>query len=192
MDLLALEAINSPFLLDGADAELKDLLICVWILSSPHARDCTVSNLEPSAEWIKEATASVDMVRDCSAVAAYMRDYYSLPEVMRTIADRPVTPLGCPWMLSTVVTITRSLHIPLYEAWTMGIGQLLWYRASLEELESEDSRVVDTSMRSKLEAAKQSFNLMERLPSESDAEFAARTGLSINEVTFFSSKNGGL
>lgn len=179
LDLLALEAVNSPFLYDKAECQVAHLILAVWILSNPHADDLTVGHLELSEDgkkWLASLEGKIDLDRDCKAVVAYMADYYSLPQMFRQVAATPVTALGSPWMLSTVVTVAAKLHLPLREAWTMGIGQLFWYRASIEEHES-DARIISPAMReemSKAEGASKSFTLG---IGETLQEFSKRTGI---------------
>lgn len=192
LDLLALEAVNSPFLYDGAKCELSHLILAVWILSNPHESDLTVGNLELNAEgqkWLdslsakprwwqrKKSRLSIDMDRDTKAVVAYMADYYSLPEMYRHSASTPITALGSPWMLSTVVYVASKLHLPLREAWTMGIGQLFWYRCSIEEQETE-SRVISPERRAEMEKAGENSKSFTLGIGETLAEFSRRTGIS--------------
>ncbi len=185
LDFLALEAINSPFLLDGSKAEISDLLLAIWILSNPHPRDCTIDHLElddAGKAWVDSLAGQIDMERDCALVVTYFEDYWSLPEMMRTIADQAMTPYGCPWMLSRVISASRVLHIPIFDAWTMGIGQLLWYCCAIEEMDSNDSRIVSTDMRKLLDAAKSAFSLTHRKDDETHEQFAERLGLSADTL----------
>ena len=192
LDLLALEAISSPFLMDGEEGGLHDLCMLVWILSNPHAKDCTISNIEPRAPacvaWLDSvAKGSWSMEEECRRVQVYMSDYYALPEMMRDQSKDPQTPLGCPWMLSTVVSVCRTLHVPLYDAWTMGIGQLMWYRCSIEEMDS-DSRVVGPELRKDMDRATHAVTVYERLTGESDSAFADRLGISAIEVQILTAR----
>lgn len=182
LDLLALEAINSPFLVDGARAEASDLVLAIWILSNDHPRDCTVGRLELDAAgkvWLESIAQPIDLASECPKVVIYFEDYWSLPEMMRTIADNPLTPYGAPWMLRHVETVCRRLHVPLYEAWTMGIGQLIWHCCSIEESENEESRIVGPAMRDRLAAAKDSYKVTDRINGETDDQFAARLGVPV-------------
>lgn len=175
-----MEAIASPFLIEGAVANVEDLLLAIWLLSNDHPSDLTVSNLELDSagkEWLDGLTGQIDMERDVASVIKYMADYYSMPKMFRNVAERPMTPLGCPWMLSTVVTVVAKLHIPLRDAWLMGIGQLLWYRCSIEEQESPDSRVIGAELSKEMEKAETAAKVFTLNPGETIAEFSARTGI---------------
>lgn len=194
MDLLVLEALASPFLLDGAEAVLSDLLLAVWILSNDHPRDCTVGTLELNADgkaWVASLEGKIDLERDCEAVGTFFKDYFSLPEMMRTVADNPLTPAGAPWMLRHVLMVVRQLHIPLYEAWTMGIGQLIWYCCAIEEMDNEDSRIVGPSMRAQLAAAKDSFQVLKPENGETEQQFADRIGLPLADVQIMLAQGKG-
>jgi len=183
LDLLELEAINSPFLLDGARIEVPHLLLAVWILSNPHPEDGSLGNLEPSEDWIKSLAGTVNLEKECGRMVAYIEDYHSLPEVMRDIAEKPRTPSGCPWMLSKVITICRYLHVPLRDAWLMPIGQLVWYCAALEEMQNEGTQIVGAELRADMEKAKTAFKIMARQDGESDQAYAARLGVSAAQLS---------
>lgn len=187
LDLLALEAVNSPFLVDNESVkvEVADLLLAIWILSNDHPKDCTIANLElndDGQKWMKAIAGTIDMERDCPVIVSHFKDYWSLPEMMRTIAENPLTPTGSPWMLSRVIMVCRTLHVPLYEAWTMGIGQLIWYCCSIEEQDNSDSRIVGPSMREQLELAKDAYKIHTPAEGESEEAFAKRLGLTVEQL----------
>jgi hypothetical protein len=182
LDLLQLEVIGSPFLLDGGRIEAADLILAVWILSNPHPADGSLGNLEPPADWVQSLAGTVDLKAECDRLVKYIEDYYSLPEIMRDVADNPMTPYGCPWMLGKVVTVARHLHVPLREAWTMPIGPLIWYCAALEEMTIEGSRVVGPDLRADMQAAKTAFKKMGREPDETDEAYAARVGVTVQQL----------
>src|SRR5580693_5008109 len=179
LDLLALESINSPFLYDGAKCEVQDLVIAVWLLSNDPPADLTVHHLELDEEgraWLSGLTGKIEMERDCRAVLSYMADYYALPEMFRQTASNPITALGAPWMLATVVYVAGKLHLSLREAWTMGIGQLFWYRASIEEQETEH-RIISPEMREEMKKAETNSRSFKMEIGESLADFSKRVGI---------------
>ena len=185
LDMLALEAINCPFLVDGGRVEIADLVLAVWILSNPHNPDCTVSHLELDADgeaWLDKITPTIDMKEDCARMQKYIEDYWSLPEMMRTIAENPLTPYGCPWMMSRVITVCRAIGVSWFEGWTMGIGQLIWICCSIEEMDNSDSRIVSPEIRAMLDAAKNSHKVYTQKAGESDEDFAARIGIPVENA----------
>lgn len=180
LDILTLEALDSPFLRPPSTAEASDLIIAVWILSNDPPADCTLGNLElddRGKKWLEEQAEHLDMKRDCAAMDVYMQDFYSLPEMMRPMEKSPIGALGAPWQLTSVVAVVRALHIPLREAWTMGIGQLLWYRSALEEQENPDSRIISPERRQMMAAAKDGSKTFQMEPGEALEDFCKRTGI---------------
>lgn len=179
-DLLVLEAIDSPFVADQGSVDASDLILAVWLLSNPIPEDLTIGNLElgtAGEAWLARVGPAIDLRRDCDLIQAHFADYYSLPEVMTDVAKNPLTDLGAPWMLSTVISVCTKLHLPLRAAWTMGIGQLLWYRAGLAEMENPDMRIVGQAMRDEMDKARQPQVVFRMEPGETLADFAKRTGL---------------
>lgn len=179
LDLLALEAVCSPFLFDGAKCEVADLILAVWLLSNPPADDLQVHHLElddAGREWLKSLAGQIDLERDCKAVSDYMADFYSPPEMMRNVATNALTAMGAPWMLGIVVTVCGKLGVSLRDAWLMPIGNLLWYRCSIEEQETE-SRIISPDLRAELDRAKNNGKIMQMEPGELLADFAKRTGI---------------
>lgn len=192
-DLLTLETINSPFLLDDGTAEIADLVLAVWILSNSIPEDLCIGNLElgdAGKQWLESIRGEIDPVRDCAAVETYIKDYYSLPEIMAQIAKNPITATGAPWMLSTVISVCHYIHISERRAWTMGIGQLIWYRASISELENPDARIVSPELREHMNANAKGPKVFQMQPGETLAEFAARVGISEQQAAFML-HNGG-
>lgn len=182
-DLLSLEAIDSPFLEPDGKCEVHDLLLCVWILSNPIPEDLTIGNLELGAAgktWVKSVTKTIDMKRDCGLVMTYFSDYHSPPEIMadKELNPNPLSALGAPWMVSTVIGVCRHLHLPLRTAWTMGVGQLLWYRAALMEMDDPEKRIVSLALREEMKAAAQPQTVYKMEPGETLDTFAARVHLS--------------
>lgn len=172
--------------------ELKDLIAAVWILSNPHAETLTVENLElgeAGQKWLAEVMPAINMERDVKAVLQYIHDYFSPPEVLRHLKSTPVSGLGAPWILTTVVSVCRALNIPLREAWTMGIGQLLWYRCSIDEQDSPDSRIIGPEMRALMAQAEASSKVHEIKPGESLSAFSGRTGIPEADAAFLLHRN---
>lgn len=185
MDLLVLEAVNSPFLIDGNDvtAGVEDLILFIWVVSNDHPKDGSVGSLElddAGKKWLEAIKGQVDMDRDCAAVGTFFKDYWSVPEMMRDVAENPLTPYGAPWMMRHVIMAARYLRVSLYEAWTMPIGQLIWYCCAIEESEASGSRIVGMSMREKLEEAKKSYQIVKPESGESEEAFCARIGVSVS------------
>lgn len=194
-DLLSLEAIDSPFIEPEGKCEVHDLLLCVWILSNPIPEDLTIGNLElsPAGQtWVKSVAKKVDMPRDCGAVTAYFSDYYSAPEIMadKAVNPNPLSSLGAPWMLSIVISVCRHLHLPLRSAWTMGIGQLLWYRAALMELDDPEKRIVSQALREEMAAASKPQVVFKMEPGETLETFAARVGLPVETAAMMLHQGG--
>jgi hypothetical protein len=60
----------------------------------------------------------------------------------------------------------------------MGIGQLVWLCAAIEEMDSIDSRIVTDELRAEMKSAETNAKSFRREPGETLAEFAARDGIS--------------
>ena len=183
-DCLSLEAIASPLLHDGAECAIPDLAIALWICSNPTPDDLSIGNLElgPEGEvWFSGIIKDVNLVRDTLLFARYVKDYFSLPEIMSEVAKRPITELGAPWMLSTVCMVCNRLNLSLRDAWTMGIGQLIWYRAGITELET-DSRIVSPELRDEMAKAKTGSKKFAMEPGETLDQFSERIGISAQEA----------
>lgn len=181
-DLLSLEAIDSPFIQPDGVCEVADLLLAVWILSNPVSEDLTIGHLELGAAgktWVNRIRKQIDMPRDCGLVTAYMADYYAPPEIMADKEANPLNNLGAPWIFSLVISVVRHLNLPLREVWTMGVGQLLWYRAALMELDDPGKRIVNDELRAEMEKARQPQVRYTMEPGETIEAFAARVGLDV-------------
>ena len=180
LDLVALDCVQSPFMRQGSLCTVTQLLQAIWILSNPHAEDCTIEHIDSSPasqEWVRTLEGKVDLVRDCAAIENYIKDYYSLPELISQPEASPMDLLGAPWMLSSVIKVCRALHVPLREAWTMGIGQLLWYRAAVEEIDDANSRIIGPLLRAEMDRSAAAAKVFKMNPGETLADFAARAGL---------------
>lgn len=179
-DLLSLEAINSPFIQPGSTCEVADLLLAVWILSNPIAPDLTIGHLELSfagRAWVDRIRGEIEMPRDCGLMETYIADFHAPPEMMGGKPSTPITALGAPWIFSVVIGVVKQMHLPLREAWTMGLGQLLWYRAALVEMEDPETRIVSDDMRAQLAAAAKPQEVFAMQPGETIDDFAARMNL---------------
>lgn len=173
--------------------EVSDLLLAIWILSNPIPEDLTIGNLELNAAgktWVKSITRQIDLARDCKLIALYIADYYSAPEMMSDKSDNPLQALGAPWLLSMVVSVCRHLHFPLRLAWTMGIGQLLWYRASLMEMDDPEKRIVSPDLRQEMEQAIKPQVVMKMEPGETIQQFAERVGLPVETAAMLLHQGG--
>lgn len=189
LDLLSLEAVNSPVLLDGGKISPADLILAVWIFSNDYPLDCTIESLEPPVEWVKSLVATIDMARDCVALKKHFDDHFALPEVMRDIAGKPMTPRGTPWMMSHVLAIVRHLHVTLYDAWTMSFGQLAWYSCAIEEMDDPEVRIIGPELREQMEAAKNAKVMYTKGADESDSDFAKRVGITVDMLHAMQRKN---
>lgn len=193
LDVVALEAVDSPFLKPGSSAEAPDLLLAVWILSHDHPKSCSIENLElgdAGREWIESVKDTIDMPTDCARLEAYLKDYFAIPEMMRELEDDPLTPLGCPAILSNVIQVSKNLHVPLYEAWTMDIGKLMWYGCALEEMSDPGSRIIGDEMRSRMEVGKTAVKTFKVEEGESLADFAKRVGTSEEDAALLLQQAG--
>lgn len=159
---------------------MADLILAIWILSNPVSEDLTIGHLElnaPGKAWVNRIRKQIDMPRDCALVTAYIADYYAPPEIMSDKEANPLNNLGAPWIFSLVIGVVRHLHLPLREVWTMGMGQLLWYRAALMELDDPTKRIIDDTLRAEMKKAREPQVLYKMEPGETIEVFAARVGL---------------
>lgn len=181
-DLLSLEAIDSPFLKGDVTVDASELILAVWLLSNPVPDDLTIGHLEltPAGEtWLADIGPTIDMRRDCDLLQAYIADYYSVPEIISDKLSNPLTDLGAPWMLSTVINVCSKLHLPLRTAWTMGIGQLIWYRSAIAEMENPEVRIMGEAMRAEIAAARAPQVIYKMEVGETIEVFAARVNLPV-------------
>src|SRR5579871_4004038 len=201
LDIVALDSIKSPFLRKGETATVPDLLLAVWILSHDHPRTCSIEHLELDAagrQWVREVTRRrwwevvlfrrprrlLDLVRDVAKVGAYIDDYYAVPEMFREDAQEEFLPYGTPWILSNVLAVVKNLHVPVYDAWTMEVGKLLWYCCALEEATSDKSRIIGQELREQLNLAEKGGASFKVEPGESLADLAKRVGCTEAEAEF--------
>ncbi len=152
LHIVALEALDSPFPFAQRDSLLEDFVAAAIVLSQDYAHleieppDLASVDLRAMAkaagvktakqynQWREDENKKLD---------AYFRDYWSLPPMERIAGgDSPVSALGAPWLLGTIVALLRQTNLTEERLWRMPMGQLLWYACVTEEQVS-DSRIID-------------------------------------------------
>lgn len=69
--------------------------------------------------------------------AQYLKDYVSTPSVWVESEDgeSAARELGAPWILAKVVLLLTKTHLTEERIWTMPFGEMLWYCATVAEME---------------------------------------------------------
>lgn len=149
LDLLALGAVNSPFL-PGAEEErtATDYYVAVQILSR------RIKSLE-----ITDRIGRVGLVR-CylysrydlneanAALQAYFDDYFTTLEMWRPEAGGGRC--GAPWLLAQVTFLLMHTNLTERQIWTAPAGQMMCYGAAVEE-QLSSSQVVSEEEREAME-----------------------------------------
>lgn len=134
--LLALDAIDSPFLPDGGDdATISDYLLAVAILSKKVPVDLQVDpeGIVPSRMSVLRAIPFGRKQKDANAkLRAYFDDYWSALQIWPD-GDESRTPIGAPWILAKVAFLLRNTNLTEHRIWSAPIGQILCYEAALLE-----------------------------------------------------------
>jgi hypothetical protein len=190
LDIVALEAVASPVLHEGAPSSAADLLLAIKILSHDHPRSCSIEGLEMTWRdrlwiWWLRLTGRLNVEEVAARLKAYLDDYYAVPDMMREQVDEPGLPYGTPWVLSVVMGVVKNLNVPLYDAWTMDAGKLLWYAGALEEATDSKARIVGKELREQMELAeKNGCQTFKVEPGETAADLARRIGVSEEDAAF--------
>lgn len=134
--LLALDAIDSPFLPDGDDeATISDYLLAAAILSKrvPHDLQIDPEKIAPSRMSIMRAIPFGLAQKKANAkLRAYFDDYWSALQIWPD-SDEPRVTIGAPWILAKVAFLLRNTNLSEYRIWSAPIGQILCYEAALLE-----------------------------------------------------------
>jgi hypothetical protein len=131
LDMLTLDAIDSPFIADGAVANESDFLLAVLLLSRPHKSLEVNADLPVPTLRDRLRLRFCDMARENAALKAYFDDYYSTLEMWRP--DTGDKKCQAPWILGTAAFLLSQTNLSEWRIWTAPIGQMLCYANSLEE-----------------------------------------------------------
>lgn len=152
LDLLALEAVGSPFIDNSAEATPGDFAIAVQILSRPHRAleiDATAPRpglaLALRLRWC-------DLARENAALQAYFDDYFTALEMWRpeTTGKR----CQAPWILGVVTFLLQHSRLDEWRVWTAPVGQMLCYANAIEE-QAGESQVVSLAELEQMAAARE-------------------------------------
>ena len=132
LDVLALSAINSPFMVgEHGDADLTDFIIAVEILARP-IRSLEVSDrIGCVPKWRALWCAFYDLKKANAQLQAYFDDYFTTIEMLRGTDGGKK--LGAPWILSHATFLLHNTTLDERRIWTAPIGQMMCYSAALEE-----------------------------------------------------------
>lgn len=139
LDLLTLDALDSPFVAEGAQATSADFLLAVLILSRPHSGIRVNPVLPGPTLRDRLRLRFCDLARENAALQAYFDDYYSTLEMWRPNSDGKRC--QSPWILGVVTFLLSHTTLTEERIWTAPIGQVLCYANSLEE-QLSDSQVI--------------------------------------------------
>ena len=144
LDLLALEAIESPFV-RGGTVRAHDVAITVNLLSRPIRKNLSIdSGFTAPGFYLKVAAGFSEITgrleKDVKKLEAYVSDYMSAAEMWRPNTAGDATPLGAHWIQTLVAFLLRETNLTQTEIWTHPVGQILWIVAAVEE-QTTQSRV---------------------------------------------------
>lgn len=141
LDIVALEAIGSPFMRGTAGATGVDLGLAARLLSRPTGQNLSVDPniLRPSKSLFLRLHL-YDLVTELKKFEAYLADYFTPVSLWRNDGSGSSTPLGCPWAQSLATFLSRETSMSQREIWASPIGHILWQAAALEE-QISDSRI---------------------------------------------------
>ncbi len=131
LDLLTLDAINSPFITTGASCDGADFLLAVLLLSRPHTSLEVNPTLPHPSLRDRLRLHCCDMKRENAALQAYFDDYFSTLEMWRP--DSGDKKCQSPWILGTVCFLLSHTSLSEWRIWTGPIGQMLCYANGIEE-----------------------------------------------------------
>lgn len=131
LDLLTLDAIDSPLVVEDGVVTESDFLLAVLLLSRPH-RDLEINPIMPHPTLRDRLRLRCcDTKSEVAALKAYFDDYYSVLEMWREPNDGKKC--QAPWILGTVTFLLSHTRLSEWRIWTGPVGQMLAYAASAEE-----------------------------------------------------------
>jgi len=150
LDLVALEAVDSPFLRENAAASRYDFWQAAEILSRPIVTLEIEARIRPP-NWLERFSLyRVDLTAENTKLRAYFDDYWSTFEMWRAEGD--LSRCNAPWALSQATFLLAHTNLSEWRVWTAPIGQVLCYAAALEEQLSDKSHIVSTAELAQMEA----------------------------------------
>jgi hypothetical protein len=152
---LWLEHVESPFVhtdkpISRADVELA-VLIC-----SCDSSNAIQARLKSSQSWVSRILAAWfrrkgNLKTDVASFLTYHEDYFCPPEYI-TKKDGTFYVENIPWLLNLATYIIRETGWSEETVWTMPLGKLFWYDASLRYLKSGEAHIVTDAERAAEEA----------------------------------------
>lgn len=150
---LYLEAIDSPFMkvINGEQAEItrRDLDLAVLVCSS---KDDILQNLSRAYYPHNWTMKLYSFKRNCTAFLGYLSDFLTVPDMWDSSDSK--SSINSPWILSKATILMLNTNLTRNEIWNMPIGELLWYIASMAELEGvaqiqsdEEKRMIDEAIK---------------------------------------------
>lgn len=144
LDLLALEAIESPFV-RGGHVRAHDVAIAVNLLSKPIQKNLSIDADFTAPGFFLKIRAGVSEIfgtlsHDVKKLEDYVGDYMSAAEMWRPNTSGDSTPLGAHWIQTLAAFLLRETNLTQTEIWTHPVGQILWIVAAVEE-QTTQSRV---------------------------------------------------
>lgn len=132
LDMLALEAVESPFLPGSlADPKEADFHLAIHLLSQP-IRSLEISDRIAELPWWRRFVyARYDLGKANAQLQSYFNDYFTTLEMWR--ADDVGKSCQAPWILSQVTFLLQHTNLSERDIWTRPIGQMMCYASALEE-----------------------------------------------------------
>lgn len=184
LDLVALEAIGSPFAAGGRVPTGADLATAVRLLSRPHRDDLSIDAdaLKPS-RLLRMRLRLADVTIELRKFNAYLDDHFTPVATWRERGEGGRgNPLGSPWIQTLATFVSRETSMTQREIWTGPIGHVLWLAASVEE-QMSDARVssdADTPFETAADEAENDFAALKQ--KEIEALTAQLTAGTISDV----------
>lgn len=161
LDILALEAIDSPFV-RGGNVSPEDVAVAVNLLSRPVKRDLSIDVEFANPGFLLKlaaVTCSVGKLqREVAKLEAYISDYMTSPELWRCQSG-DTTPLGAPWIQTLITFLLRETNLSQTEIWTQPVGAVLWIAATLEEQLTQSRIKTQNDIESEKSAAAESVEI---------------------------------
>jgi hypothetical protein len=139
LDIVALEAIGSPFVFAGSNgATGVDLAKAVSILSKPHApgRNINANIAQPDKSVFLRLhlfNFFGGLGTELKKLEAYFGDHFTAAEVWRETGGGSGEKSGSHWTQSYAAFLSRETSMTQDEIWLGSIGHVLWLSATVEE-----------------------------------------------------------
>ena len=149
---MTLIAIESPFMEGVAPTTPEHILMLLRVCSSDHP---SAAFRSPTLmDYVRVARLSVDQrlfIRVTLQILDYMNTCNACPEVYQKPASETSKKReNVPGPLSMAVSLMSGLNMSADEAWSVTVGQAVWYLTAHSIAEGADIRILNTEEESKI------------------------------------------